>query len=60
MEKDAAERIRVQPGKGIGINVDLVADLVTNLPTSVLFVVVAAGHSSRDHSGHSKESRAES
>ena len=58
MEKDARERIRVQPRKGIGINVDLVADLVTKALTSVLFVMVAAGYSSCDHSGHNPETRA--
>jgi hypothetical protein len=55
MEKDARERIRVQPQKGIGINVDLVADLVTKILTSVLFVVVAAGYSAREHSRHAEE-----
>jgi hypothetical protein len=44
MERDARERIRVQPQKGIGISVDLVADLGTKVPTSVAFVVVAAGY----------------
>ena len=60
MEKDAAERIRVQPGKGNGVNVDLVADLVTKVLTSVLFVMVAAGYSRGDHSGscHLEETRA--
>jgi hypothetical protein len=58
MEKDAAERTRVPPGKEIGINVNLVADLVTKLLTSVLFVVVAAGYSRGDHSGHTQETRA--
>lgn len=52
MEKDARERIGVRPRKGIGINVDLVADLVTKVLISVLLVVVAAGYSSSDHSGH--------
>jgi hypothetical protein len=52
------ERIRVQPGKGIGISVDLVAHLGTKVLTSVAFVVVAAGYSSGDHSGHSEETRA--
>jgi len=58
MERDARERIRVQPGKGIGISVDLVAHLGTKVLTSVAFVVVAAGYSSGDHSGHSEETRA--
>jgi hypothetical protein len=58
MEKDAAERIRVQPRKGIGINVVLVADLVTKVLTSVLFVMVAAGYSKGDHSGHAQDTRA--
>jgi hypothetical protein len=58
MEKDAAERIRVQPGKGIGINVGLVADLGTTVIISVLFVVVAAGYSGREHSCHVEETRA--
>jgi hypothetical protein len=58
MEKDAAERIRVQPAKGLGINVDLVTRLGTKVLTSVLFVVVSAGYSSDDHSGHTKETRA--
>jgi hypothetical protein len=58
MEKDAAERIRVQPGKRTGVNVDLVADLVTKVLTSVLFVMVAAGYSRGDHSGHVEETRA--
>jgi hypothetical protein len=53
MEKDAAERIRVQLGKGIGISADLVADPGTKVLTSVLFVVVAAGYSS----GKGQESR---
>jgi hypothetical protein len=57
MERDAAERIRVQPGKRIGISVDLVADLGTKVLTSVLFVMVAAGYSSGDHSGHAEETR---
>jgi len=55
MEKDAAERIRVQPRKGIGINVGLVPDLGTKVLISVLFVEVAAGYSSGDHSGHNQE-----
>jgi hypothetical protein len=42
MEKDAAERTSVQPRKGIGINVDLVTDLVTKILTSAQFVMVAA------------------
>src|ERR1700685_1308760 len=58
MGKDAAERIRVQPRKGNGINVDLVADLDTKVLTSVLFVMAAAGYSSGDHSGHAEETRA--
>lgn len=58
MERDAAERTRAPPGKGIGINVNLVADLVTKLLTSVLFVVAAAGYSMGDHSGHTQETRA--
>jgi hypothetical protein len=53
MERDASERIRVQPGKGIGINVDLVADLGTKILTSVPFVMVAAGY----FSGDGQESR---
>jgi hypothetical protein len=58
MEKDAAARIRVQPGKGTGVNVDFVAALVTKVLTSVLFVMVAAGYSRGDHSGHLEETRA--
>jgi hypothetical protein len=58
MEKDAAERIRVQPRKGIGMNVDLAADPVTKVLTSVRFVMVAAGYSSGDHPGHHQETRA--
>ena len=58
MEKDAAERTRVQPRKGIGINVDLVTDLVTKILTSAQFVMVAAGYSRGDHSGHTQETRA--
>jgi len=57
MERDALQRIRVQPGKRIGISVDLVADLGTKVLTSVLFVMVAAGYSSGDHSGHAEETR---
>jgi hypothetical protein len=48
MEKDVAERIRAQPGKGIGISADLAADPGTKVLTSVLFVGVAAGYSSGD------------
>jgi hypothetical protein len=58
MKKDAAERIRVQPGKGIGISADRVADLGTKVLTSVQFVMVAAGYSSGDHSGHAQKTRA--
>jgi hypothetical protein len=48
MERDVSERIRVQPGKRIGISVDLVAHLGTKILTSVPFVMVAAGYSSDD------------
>jgi hypothetical protein len=58
MEKDAAERIRVRSGKGIGISADLVADPGTKVLTSVLFVMVAAGYSSGDCSGHAEQARA--
>ena len=53
MEKDAAERIRVQPRKGIGINVDLVADPGTKILTSVPFAMAAAGY----FRGDGRESR---
>jgi|HubBroStandDraft_2_1064218.scaffolds.fasta_scaffold5287252_1 hypothetical protein len=53
MEKDVKERIRVHPGKGIGISVELVAHLGTKILTSVAFVVVAAGY----FSGDGQESR---
>lgn len=48
MERDARERIKVQPGKGIGISVELAAHLGTKVLTSVVSVVVAAGYSSGD------------
>jgi hypothetical protein len=48
MERDASERIRVQPGKKIGISVDLVAHLGTKVLTSAPFVMAAAGYISGD------------
>jgi hypothetical protein len=53
MERDVRERIRVQPGKGIGISVELVAHLDMKVLTSVAFVVDAAGY----FSGDGRESR---
>jgi hypothetical protein len=53
MERDASERIKVQPGKGIGISVDPVAHLGTKVLTNVAFVAVAAGY----FSGDGQESR---
>jgi hypothetical protein len=53
MERDVRERIRVQPGKEIGISVELVGHLGMKLLPSAPFVMVAAGY----FSGDGRESR---